>query len=191
MTKKEAFLFFPFEEDDDLDDLYEERLFEFKQFFITKFPLEKVFFAKEKKMLQMHLAFIYLSESTEKSPIQRELPTISFSTNIKESFQLYQQHRSTLKNNILQSSNSNEVSFQIHQLLELQKKYNEIWTMVSILPESEIPLSVEPDPMAFLNVIHEFNQLGGYTFEDLNTMRNISPELLLNEAKRLSLCFKM
>ena len=70
MTKKEAFLFFPHTDQDDLYDLYEERLFEYKTFFITKFPIEKVYKAKEKKLLQMHEAFTVLSgkEATFKEP---------------------------------------------------------------------------------------------------------------------------
>ena len=60
MTKNEALLFFPLNGEVEIIDLYEEYLFEYKTYFLTKYPIEKVFSAKAKKMNQMHNAFILL-----------------------------------------------------------------------------------------------------------------------------------
>ena len=59
------------------------------------------------------------------------------------------------------------------------------------LPDTEIQISNEPDPMSLLSAINEFNTKGGTTFDDINSMRNICPNLLLIEAKRLSLSTKI
>ncbi len=191
MTNKEALLFFPLPKDEDIEDFYEELLFEYKQFFISKFPINKVFIAKEKKMLQMHEAYEFLGgEQNDREFLNYEIP-LNLPSSIKECFEVYQQNRNLLKNKILKSSSYFEITSLINSLLELQRIYSLKWTIVSHLPDTEIQISNEPDPMALLLAIKEFNSKGGITFDDLNTKRNISPDLLLNEAKRLSLSTKI
>lgn len=191
MNKNEALLFFPFNEEDDLLDIYEERLFEYKQFFISKFPISKVFLAKEKKMLQMHESFLVLGGKINSNKNNYYFDTYTFSDSILETFNTYQNHRNDLKNFISQSTSALEISLLIHKLLELQSIYSDKWMNIEALPEKEIAISTESDPMTLLNYILEFNKLGGILFSDLNTKRNILPEILLNEAKRLSLCRKL
>ena len=191
MTQKEALLFFPHTNEVEIEDLYEELLFEYKQFFINKFPLKKVFEAKEKKMLQMQKAYIHLGGKHSVCFSKSIVNNYNFPLSIKESFQLYQKERNILKNNILKSISTIELSFFINKLFNLQESYTKKWLIVSNLPDTEIQITNEPDPMSLLNAINEFNSKGGITFDDLNTKRNISPYLLLNEAKRLSLSTKI
>jgi hypothetical protein len=190
MTNKEALLFFPLNNEDEIEDLYEELLFEYKQFFINKFPLKKVFEAKEKKMLQMQKAYIHLGGEHSVFLSDFIVTNYNFPFSIKESFQLYQKERNILKNNILKSISTIELSFFIHKLLNLQESYTKKWLIVSNLPDTEIQISNEPDPMSLLLAINEFNSKGGITFDELNSKRNILPDLILNEAKRLSLSTK-
>jgi hypothetical protein len=51
---------------------------------------------------------------------------------------------------------------------------------------SEI-VSKEPDPMEVLKAIREYNENGGFTFEDLMFDKNNPPEVLIKERNRLSL----
>ena len=191
MTKKEALLFFPLPQDEDIEDFYEELLFEYKQFFISKFPINKVFIAKEKKMLQMHEAYLLLGgEKKYRDFLNFEIP-ITLPPTIKECFEIYQQNRNLLKSKILKASTFYEITSFINCLLELQHIYNSKWINVSHLPDTEIQISNEPDPMTLILAIKDFNSKGGITFDDLNALRNISPNLLLNEAKRLSLSTKI
>jgi hypothetical protein len=190
MTQKEALLFFPLTNEAEIEDLYEDLLFEYKQFFINKFPLKKVFEAKEKKMLQMQKAYILLGGKNSAFLSNFIDTNYNFPFSIKESFQLYQKERNILKNNILKSISTIELSFFIHKLLNLQESYTEKWLIVSNLPDTEIQITNEPDPMSLLNAINEFNSKGGITFDELNSKRNILPDLILNEAKRLSLSIK-
>ena len=191
MTVKEALLFFPHNQEDDLLDLYEERLFEYKQFFISKPPIEKVFLAKEKKMMQMHDAFILFQgdEINKTEEIQKN--TYAFSENILESFNYYQRIKNQLKNAITNSKSANELSIYSMELLFIHYSYSEKWIILDDLNKQNILISIEPDPMNILKSILEFNSKGGFLFEDLNTKRNILPEMLINEAKRLSLCRKL
>lgn len=191
MTVKEALLFFPHNQEDDLLDLYEERLFEYKQFFISKPPIEKVFLAKEKKMMQMHDAFIHFKgdEINKIEEIQKN--TYAFSENILESFNYYQRIKNQIKNAITNSKSAIELSIYSMELIFIHYSYSEKWIILDDLNKQNILISIEPDPMYILKSILEFNSKGGFLFEDLNTKRNILPEMLINEAKRLSLCRKL
>ena len=191
MTVKEALLFFPHNQEDDLLDLYEERLFEYKQFFISKPPIEKVFLAKEKKMMQMHDAFIHFKgdEINKIEEIQKN--TYAFSENILESFNYYQRIKNQIKNSITNSKSAIELSIYSMELIFIHYSYSEKWIILDDLNKQNILISIEPDPMYILKSILEFNSKGGFLFEDLNTKRNILPEMLINEAKRLSLCRKL
>jgi hypothetical protein len=191
MTSAEAAIFFPHNANDDLDDLYEERLFEYKTFFITNFPIKKVFLAKEKKMLQMHEAYILINRCC---PQLIEVPVIfkkNISDLISEAFNTFQNNKNVLKSKISNSTNAIEVSNAIRLLLEIQTNYIEKWILEGDFNTENIKYSKEPDPMEVLKSILEFNKMGGFSFDDLNSKRNILPELLWNEAKRLSLCRKL
>ena len=191
MTFNEAQIFFPHEEGDDIYDLYETFLFEYKQFFLSKYPIKKVFEAKEKKMFQMHEAYLILGGKFEINkkifPIFEE----PYSELILDTFNRYQKSKNELKIRINQAVSATEISHTIQTYLHLQKKYLNCWPEIEISQEEKIIFSKEPDPMEVLNSIQEFKNVGGILFSDLITKRNISPELLINEAKRLSLCRKL
>jgi len=191
MTKEEAFLFFPHSEDEDIEDLYEQRVFEYKQFFLSSPPFHKVFLAKEKKMKQMHSSYLFFSGQLEIHQTKSIDLKHSISDSILETFNYYQQNLNLLKNKISQSNTVPELSALIDKLLQLRSSYYQNWTIEEDVIETEIIISKEIDPMQLLVAIQEFNKLGGFTFDDLNSKRNISPILLINEAKRLSLCRKL
>ena len=190
MNKNEALLFFPVTEGENIIDLYEEYLFEYKTYFLTKYPIEKVFRAKAKKMNQMHDAFVLLGGKINKST---SFPSLEYKQkeNILECFNYYQTFKNNLKSTLNNCNNAIDINSLLQLLLQLEKAYAENWSISTNLTDIEVIISKEPDPMSLLKAIREFNALGGNTFKDLNTMKNISPDLLINEAKRLSLCRKL
>jgi len=193
MNYQEALLFFPCTENDDLFELYEEKIFEYKQFFISKIPIKKVFLAKEKKMLQMNEAYMVISKNyfNLNNSISN---SYTLTKDILDCFNLYQKHKNELKIKLSICSNALEISEVIHFQISLEELYIEEWAHSFQENETStegIILSKEPDPMTLLNAIKEFNLAGGITFEDIRLKRNISPELLINESKRLSLYRKL
>ena len=190
MNKNEALLFFPVTEGENIIDLYEEYLFEYKTFFLTKYPIEKVFRAKAKKMKQMHDSFISLGGEIN---VSTSFPLIEYQykENILECFNYYQKLKIDLKIKLNNCNNAIDINSLLQLLLQLEKAYAENWSISTNLTDIEVIISKEPDPMSLLKAIREFNALGGNTFKDLNTMKNISPDLLINEAKRLSLYLKI
>src|SRR5690554_3209282 len=84
MNKEQAHIFFPHSSEDDLDDLWEQRLFEQKQFFLTRPPIRKVWEGRLNRLAQQHQAYLTLTEQTivDESPLditqkQHEFPMIS------------------------------------------------------------------------------------------------------------------
>lgn len=189
MTKTEASIFFSAQEGDDLHDLFEERLFDFKRFFISNAPLKKVFDSKAQKLKQIHQAYLILSDSTE---IQQEDSVtnfdFNFSNNILEAFGQKEKIKGQLKNDILKSENVNTILFYAYKLIELQESYNQNWNTIIFTEEPiDVPISKEPDPMELLQAIQEFNKIGGVNYSDMNTLRELVPDTLMKEAKRLYL----
>src|SRR5690554_5274477 len=64
MNKEQAHIFFPHSSEDDLDDLWEQRLFEQKQFFLTRPPIRKVWEGRLNRLAQQHQAYLTLTEQT-------------------------------------------------------------------------------------------------------------------------------
>jgi hypothetical protein len=137
----------------------------------------------------MHDAFILLGGEISKSTT---FPSLEYKQkeNILECFNYYQTFKNNLKSRLNKCNNALEINICISQLIQLEKEYAENWSVSKILPDNEVIISKEPDPMLILNAIKEFNLLGGKNFNDLNRMKNISPDLLINESKRLSLYLK-
>lgn len=189
MTEKEASIFFPIQEGDDMQDLFEERLFDFKRFFISHVPLKKVFASKKQKMNQMYQAYQLLSNSNETYQAT-VFPKIDyeFPTNILEAYKKHERFKGQLKNDLLQSDIIHDIHFLSDQLIELQESYNQNWSTVTITEEPvNLPVSKEPDPMEILQSILAFNKIGGENYSDMNTLRELVPDTLMKEAKRLYL----
>lgn len=192
MSEMEAKIFFPFKKNEDIHDLFEERFFQYKLFFVSNFSIKKVFGSKINKMLQMYDAYLTLGGIEEKPETDYVFRKIKFTTNILESFNIYEKNKSEIKNEILKSKSLIVVSLLARQLIDLQIDYNYNWRyVIAYLEEDDIYASNEPDPMDILKSILEFNEHGGYTYKDINELREFAPETLVREAKRLYLCRKI
>lgn len=187
MTENELKIFFPFEDNDDLDELFEERLFEYKQFFIHKTVIPKVFDAKIEKLIKMDLAFnIIKNNIKEQEIIQATIKNpFEIEKNILNVFNDFQIEKNNIKKKLYQSQSAYDLIQHVRTLLLLTKFYLDKWIDVPI--EKEIVISKEPDPMELLKAIQEFNLKGGFNFADILEKSNICPDLLIIESKRLSL----
>ncbi len=194
MTLQEAILFFPHQESDDIYDLYEERLFEYKQFFLSKVPIRKVFASKISKMKQMELAFTILGGEVEKSKSVIEFETFIFSDQILEAFRQFEILKNQLKSQITKALYASEIEDIVFQILHLQTIYIEKWIeyfpFTNVTTEGII-ISKEPDQMELLEAIRQFNNAGGIIFGDFLLKSEKIPDALVNEMKRLYLHQKM
>ena len=184
MTESEARLFFPFEEGDDLEDLYDERFFEFKQFFLTKAVVGRVFHAKLDKLIKFENAYTCLIHSEFKN-VDVHFESINFSDVVSEAFALFEQKKGEIRQKIGQARGSKDLIPYVEQLIELVRSYYQKWQSPAELDVKIESISKEPDSMQLLRAIKEFESAGGKTFQDV--LEQKGNEELQKEMKRVSL----
>ena len=184
MTIEEARLFFKFNEDEHLQDAYDDQLFEFKQFFLSKPIILKVFKSKIEKLKKFENAYCLLSNSRFK-PFTFEDYSIEFSDRVLEAFQLYEQKKSELKQQIMSVNNSNAVAQNVQKLLDVTYLYYQKWQTSEVIEIELDVIAKDPDAMELLSSIRAFEANGGENFSDILVQKN--QPILMKEMKRVSL----
>lgn len=195
MTKSEALLFFPFDEsEEEIEEVYESLLFEYKLFFQSKVPIRKVFNSKIQKLKKMHEAFLVLGGQIESAIFELDLKLTNGS--MLDLFNQYQRLRNSIKVQLLSVENAVELEKIVNHYLLLEEMYRNYWPQIELDSEEQISVSVEPDSMSLLKALKElegeqicdFSQLHSKSAEKIE---NNSLNIILMEAKRLSLLRKM
>ncbi len=182
-------LFFPHEEDDDLFDLYEERLFEDKQFFKTKPIIPLLFEKRFEKMRKRELAFRSLTNSVILESAIAEYKSVHFNS-IPDAYRFFETYKAKTFVNIFSAKSVSELIVHVENLLGAQADYWVPFHIPHDSTEGAILLSAVPEPGLFANAINNFEKAGGKTVEDLQQLTFEGKETLLQEAKRLSLLRK-
>ena len=195
MTKSEALLFFPFDEsEEEIEEVYESLLFEYKLFFQSKVPIRKVFNSKIQKLKKMHEAFLVLGGQIESAIFELDLKLTNGS--MLDLFNQYQRLRNSIKVQLLSVENAVELEKIVNHYLLLEEMYRNYWPQIELDGGEQISVSVEPDFMSLLKALKElegeqicdFSQLHSKSAEKIE---NNSLNIILMEAKRLSLLRKM
>ncbi len=195
MTKSEALLFFPFDKsEEEIEEVYENLLFEYKLFFQSKVPIRKVFNSKIQKLKKMHEAFLILGGQIESAIFESDLKLTNGS--MLDVFNQYQRLRNSIKVQLLSVENAVELEKIVNQYLLLEDMYRNYWPQIELDSEEQISVSVEPDSMLLLKALKElegeqisdFSQLQSKSSEKIE---NNSLNIIMMEAKRLSLLRKM
>ena len=195
MTKSEALLFFPFDKsEEEIEEVYENLLFEYKLFFQSKVPIRKVFNSKIQKLKKMHEAFLILGGQIESAIFESDLKLTNGS--MLDVFNQYQRLRNSIKVQLLSVENAVELEKIVNQYLLLEDMYRNYWPQIELDSQEQISVSVEPDSMLLLKALKElegeqicdFSQLQRKSAEKIE---NNSLNIILMEAKRLSLLRKM
>lgn len=193
MDRSEALLFFPIESGDDLEDLYEERLFEVKQFLLTRPPIGKVFTSKIKKLEKMQAAYEMLSESTKKVTVHsQEIPHPDFSTIVITCFHQLHNYRTAIKGQVLKSESVSELASILNNWLAVEQKYQKNWIYPEVENDSQdVIISKEPDPMELLAGIKKWdpNEPPTKSFKELKEGYSFLPNKVQLEVKRLTLLY--
>ena len=195
MAKSEALLFFPFDEsEEEIEEVYESLLFDYKLFFQSKVPIRKVFNSKIQKLKKMHEAFLILGGQIESAIFELDLKLTNGS--MLDVFNQYQRLRNSIKVQLLSVENAVELEKTVKQYLLLEEMYRNYWPQIELDGGEQISVSVEPDSMSLLKALKElegeqicdFSQLHSKSAEKIE---NNSLNIILMEAKRLSLLRKM
>jgi len=191
MTKTEALHEFHLDDaldEDDLIDLYEGKIFEFKQYFLSKTPIFKLFESKISKLENIGNAYNFLSNSTDEIN-ETKLEYNGSQTEILINYLHFQEKKNSIKTKISNSQNAFELVSWVKNLIELEKINAQDWYS-EVKIDANILVSKEPNPMEILEGIKIYNQNGGQNFNQLKKLENNPPEILIQEMKRLSLLFK-
>lgn len=190
MTKEESRLFFHVPEDVEAEDYYEEQLFEFKQFFLNKSPIRKVFLSKLEKLKKMEMAYCVQVDKDwpHFDQFQANREPI-FSDNVLAAFQQFEREKGQFKLKLMTAFDGVSLYRAVVDYLTVCMAYRQKW----LLPEGEElnyegNVSKDPDPMYVLKEIRQFNEQGGEEFTDV--LKFGSNSFLLNEMKRVSLLNK-
>lgn len=202
MTREEALKFFGGTGDpDELQDAYEEQLFEYKQFFLSKAPVSKLFEGRMGKLRKLGDAYGLLADlddnerivtnpGTDARPSKVNFPLPSKEgTFIIEAYKSFQEQKNELKRLISNATSAQELIHLAQSLIHLEKQNAAQWS-TALESEDGIIVSREPDPMYLLEAIKTYNKQDGETFAQLKNLENNPPEILIQEMKRLSLLFK-
>ena len=189
MTKDEAKLFFNVPDEVDAWDYYDEQIFEYKQFFLSKAPIQKVFVAKLDKLIQLDNAYRIWTDLPLENFDLITFREVVFSDQVLDAFQLFEQEKGVFKLKLMQAGDAKGVVLAVRCYLDIVKRYRIKWLIeLESNTEFEGTISKEVDPMELLAEIRRFQLEGGKEFKDITKIGSNS--FLLNEMKRVSLLYK-
>jgi hypothetical protein len=182
MTEAEARIFLGYEPEDELEDVIEDKMFEFKQFFLSKPIIWSTFKARLDKLAKIKEAIACLGEDELHSAVN--LPVFHSTENIVDAFQSFQQVRNACFLAINRATTCQELEMIIDSLLTSHTTYASLWPDVAFV-SSTVILSKEPDPMDLLSGIKSVNLSGIVTFADLAEKLTDQSACVAEESKRL------
>ncbi len=186
MEKNEALMFLGISDVLELEDAYEQKIFEWKNFFVNRFPIPTLFRSKIKQLEKLDEAYAALGGEVIESSMDVAIK-LEFSSDFKEAFHQFQEQRAQLKSKLFSAFHASEVISVVQGLINLTQAYAEVWNDEN-LATTGIVMSKEPDPMDLLEAINDAGKSGVHNISKIDEL----PEghLVLNEAKRLSLLIK-
>ena len=186
MTQEEAKARLNYTSGDDLEELFEQHLFEFKQYFVYKPVISRLFNAQLDKLKGASEAANVLGLYFPIA-VEEELNGTTYPENIERAFLLYEKRRSELRIQMMQGVSPNELVQKVQILLAEQQAYFKCWPLVEVDEINQIVLANEPDPMDLLKEIKTMSIRGIQNFSDLSFEENGTCVTFWNEMKRVSL----
>lgn len=189
MIKEDALLYFPLTEEIDINDLYDELLFEQKQFLSNRMPISKVFNSRISRLKKMDEAFVFFG-GQKREPAKIEVPlSACINDSIHESYQVFQQNLNQIRLTIFKASNVTELVSSIDQLFKNQIEFARKFEPLDYPIEIQPIVSKEPDAMEIIQAIQSANKIGITKFNELSQLP--ADNILVQEANRLSLWLKL
>ena len=174
---------------EEIEELYEQEIFELKQFFLSRAPIAKLFKSRLNKLKKLQEAFECIDSSQIKQDFEFYFPEMN--DNLLDSYKAFQETKNKIRLQISNELNGSNIIQLVEILINSEKHNAEHWLCLEVFDEDEsVIVSKEPNPIDIQNGIHEYQQTGGKTFEQLKRNENNPPNVLVQEMKRLSLLFK-
>lgn len=184
MTAEEALLYLP-QGDQELEEVYEARLFEMQQFLLRQVPLTRLFRSKIQGMLRIQEAYEALGGV---SSAKFEIPSLreANSESLLEAVRTYQDNLSCLKTNVMRSTSFFHLEMLADALLDNMRRYART---LAIDGGETGKITQAEDEMEVLRVLKQLEAEGRATkacILELDADNHVR-----REANRLSLWLKM
>jgi hypothetical protein len=189
MTLGELKKFFNLDTDDsdDIDDFIDSELFVLRNYFASKVAVQKLFGPKIEKLKKLDDLYL-MQNSKPEQELQFFLKPFD-SDNLELVFNAYNHQLNVLKQNLFSTNRPKNIATVADLMVKIELRYAEKWFLTNSW-DDETKISQVPNPMEILHEIKEATKKGIISFEDLKNNQNKTPQILLNEMKRLSLLFE-
>lgn len=185
MTSAEALNWLGADDPEDALDLFEEKLFELKQYFLQKPIISKLYLAQIRKIKTFSEVAFALGFTSDENDEKLQDGEFDFSENIIESVSHFEKLRSRFRLSVSSTLSPLDLEREVLQIVEIQQLFLKKWPEIEV--EDDTIISREPDPMELLMALRTAQERGISHFSDLRQSGTELPEALLNEWKRLSL----
>ncbi len=187
MTPEEALLFLPLE-DQELDVVYEDRLFDMKQFFLRQVPFSRLYASKVEKMKRLQEAYLALGGKDFTDEGMEAGVKFQKASTLLEGAKAYQANLSFLKAEVMRTSSFPELTKVSERLLKNMRHYAEAFEWQDAETEA-VRVSQAPDEMELLA---ELSRLDNQGIQHPAQLAELNPDnCVRKEANRLSLWLKM
>jgi hypothetical protein len=189
MDKEEALLHLPLDQHDDLEDIYDERLYDLRQFFILNVPTSKVFNAKIVLLEKIQSAYAVLGGGTKNAPVSK-VEMLDYSTDVvRDLVRIFHENSSKLKTSAIGASTVPELISVANRMLENMRSYASCWKLE--LPVSALGIKIT-QPSDSVELLIELERLNKSGFSKTGEISQLNSEsLVYKEAIRLSLWNKL
>src|SRR3989338_8440800 len=188
MTPEDARLYLPIEDLADLEDVFDDRLFEMRLFLLSTVPVTKVMEAKIQLMCKIHQAYEFYAMKEVKGhfdPIEL-LPYDTLS--LFDLTVTFQRNMSLLRKRISGSGSFLELMVAAEQLLQNMREYAARWQMEHAEVPDDIRITRPEDEVELLTELERLSKDGDLTMEDVSKLSLANK--VRREAIRLSLWHK-
>lgn len=185
MTKEDALLYFPIEEGDDIDDLFEQLLFEQKQFLSNQMPISKVFNSRLNRLKKIEEAYLFFGGNIERNSNEDFNISPYISNSIEKNYNIFQQNKTILKLALFNALNVTEIENVIKHIFKTYIEFAEKWTTIEAEGLNRPIISKEPDAMAIMDEIKILKSKEIVNFSELSQLGH--DNILVQESIRLSL----
>ncbi len=185
MTIDEAQLYLPVEDLDELDDVYDVKLHELRNFFLSQVPVRSVFESKIKRMQKMQEAYQVLAGEVINDTFE-EIELLPYDqTNVFDLTVAWQQNLSLLRFEVAVSESFPELEVVAGQLLENMRAYAACWNEdFGDVPE-DIRMTRPEDEVELLVELERLSKMSDLQMKDVASLD--ADNIVRREAIRLSL----
>ena len=155
MTKEEAEVILNLNEFEDLEDARDQKIFEFKQYLLSKVPFEKTYESKAVQMDRVLNALNVLGFEASTSQLDLDFNIKSNAVDLQDCLKEHQALMSKWKLKVGQANDIGTLKLLMQKALELYKVYASKWTRLTgeLHVDEEVKASVEFDPVDLIQAI--------------------------------------